>query len=334
MTETSSVTTENNQGMLFAFLFNEKGDATVLSERDVDSWKKQDGVLWLCFLQNAEKTRQWIFEKSGFEPQVVDLLTDEDELRPRCMVFNDSLLLFLRAMNLNPDQEPDDMLSVRIYAEKTRIVTLCETPLKSMETLAKKLKTGHEPLSCGILLDEICYAVLDKIMESVDDFDERMNEIEENIVEGDDAEHNVALLSEMRRTLTQMRRYLSPQRYALETLTRQMLSWLSRNDLYEFRENANLMLRILDDIGSLRERALINIDELDNKIRGETQRHINILSVLASMFIPMTFITGLVGMNVKGIPFSDNPNGFLYVVLFLIVLGIVQVSIFKFLKWL
>ena len=138
----------------------------------------------------------------------------------------------------------------------------------------------------------------------------------------------------MRRALTEMRRYLSPERYALDVLSRQSVSWLTKENLHQLRENANLMMRILDDIGSLRERAMINIDELANQVREETQRNINMLSVLAAVFIPLTFVTGLLGMNVGGIPFAQSESGLLIVTGILLAFAVLLLYVFKRLKWL
>ena len=93
------------------------------------------------------------------------------------------------------------------------------------------------------------------------------------------------------------------------------------------------MLRIIEDIDSLRERASINMDELSSQMREETQENMYMLSVLAAIFVPLTFISGLLGMNVGGIPFAENENGFLIVTGLMFLFGLVLMIVFKRLRW-
>lgn len=329
-----TVFSADKRWLQYAFVLNGTGGARPITSLELDAWQPEDGVLWLHMDLNRPETHEWMRQKGDVDDAVVDLLLDEDEVRPRCLSFGDNLLLFLRAVNLNPGEETDDMISLRIYCEKNRILTVRESPLLSMIDVEQKLRIGRGPKTAGELLDEICYVNLDKIIESVDDFDDRMNEMEESIIKGVDTDNFIPVLSEMRRALTEMRRYLSPERYALDVLSRQSVSWLTKENLHQLRENANLMMRILDDIGSLRERAMINIDELANQVREETQRNINMLSVLAAVFIPLTFVTGLLGMNVGGIPFAQSESGLLIVTGILLAFAVLLLYVFKRLKWL
>ena len=140
-------------------------------------------------------------------------------------------------------------------------------------------------------------------------------------------------LSEARRNLTEMRRYLYPQRDAMDALPRQMMPWLGAENRYQLRENANRMMRIIEDRDSLRERAMINMDELANRVREQTQENMYMLSVLAAIFVPLTFITGLFGMNVGGIPLAQSENGLLFMSGILLFLGLLLALILKKLKW-
>ncbi len=213
-------------------------------------------------------------------------------------------MLFLRAINLNVGEEPDDMISLRMWEEKKRLITLREDPMGFMWEIKQHLAIGGGPRDAGEMLDEICSLTLDKIVEAVSDIENYIDRAEDEILDEIEDEELMPRLSEIRRNLTEMRRYLAPQR----------------------------MLRIIEDIDSLRERAMINIDELANKVREQTQQNMNTLSVLAAIFIPLNFVTGLFGMNVGGIP-GQNMAGFTFAVISLIAVGFILALIFKRLKW-
>lgn len=320
------------KGLVFALLLDGEGGASPLTMDEVEQWKEEDGFLWLHFDSSAQETKDYMLEKSGIQPLVLDSLLDDEEDRPRCMSFGDNLMLFLRAINLNVGEEPDDMISLRMWEERKRLITLREDPMGFMWEIKQHLAIGGGPRDAGEMLDEICSLTLDKIVEAVSDIENYIDRAEDEILDEIEDEELMPRLSEIRRNLTEMRRYLAPQRDAMEGVSRQMLSWMSGKDRFFLHENANRMLRIIEDIDSLRERAMINIDELANKVREQTQQNMNTLSVLAAIFIPLNFVTGLFGMNVGGIP-GQNMAGFTFAVVSLIAVGFILALIFKRLKW-
>ncbi|MCQ2965767.1 MAG: hypothetical protein MJ250_03395 [Alphaproteobacteria bacterium] len=320
------------QGLVFALLLDGKGGAKNLSRLEVEQWTPDKGFLWLHWDSSATDTKSYMMQKSGIPALVLETLLEEEEDRPRCMSFGDNLLLFLRAINLNAGEELDDMISLRIWCEKNRIITLREDPMGFMWEIKEHLNIGAGPRDVGEMLDEILSLTLDKIVEAVSDIEDNIDTAEDKILDDIEDDEMMSKLSEFRRNLTEMRRYLAPQRDAMELMSRQMLSWLTGKDRFFLHENANRMLRIIEDIDSLRERAKINIDEIANRGREQMQQNMNTLSVLAAIFIPLTFITGLFGMNVGGIPWQDKA-GFLITSVILILLGAILAIIFKKLKW-
>ena len=333
MSENEMKTDENN-GLLFALLLDGQGGAKHLGYEEALNWTPEQGVLWLHMDLQAAGTKEFLETKSGINPLALESLTEEEEDRPRCVSFGDKLMLFLRAINLNPGEEPDDMISLRIWCENDRMITLRETPMNFLTAMEREFDTGGGPKNAGELLDEVCYFTLDKIVDVVADVEVVIDDIEDKIIEGEEDDDDfMPRLSEARRNLTEMRRYLYPQRDAMDALPRQTMSWLNAENRYQLRENANRMMRIIEDMDSLRERAMINMDELSNRVREQTQENMYMLSVLAAIFVPLTFITGLFGMNVGGIPLAQSENGLLFMSAGQLFLGVLLAIILKKLKW-
>lgn len=320
--------------LLFALLLDGKGGARNLSGEELEKWTEADGALWMHMDISVPGTKEYLEAKSGINPLALETLVEEEEARPRCVAFGDKLILFLRAINLNPGEEPDDMISLRLWCENNRMITLRETPMSFISVIEREYLTGVGPKTVGELLDEICSTTLDKIVHVVSDVEIVIDDVEAKIIgEDDDDDDLLPDLSEARRNLTEMRRYLSPQRDAMEALPRQIMPWLSPEDRYQLRENANRMMRIIEDMDSLRERALINMDELSNRVREQTQENMYTLSIIAGIFIPLTFVTGLFGMNVGGIPLGEYEHGFSVSTIILLLFGIFLAALFKLLKW-
>ena len=92
---------------------------------------------------------------------------------------------------------------------------------------------------------------------------------------------------------------------------------------------------LFTDVHALQDRARLLHDELANRLTGETNRQLYILTILATFMMPPTLITGAYGMNVKGLPFSDSPYGFtLTIVLCFVSVALTWVVIIAFDRWL
>lgn len=324
---------ETREWLVYSFLLNGKGGGTLLDGEAFSSWKPQDGLLWMHIDLDTAAAREWLVNESGIDELIVENILEEDNPRARCLAHGDGLYIVLRSINLNPGEEPDDMLPVRIWCEKNRIITMRTRPFVAARELERKLITNIGPSTIGGMLDEICSCVLDVIVAEIADLEDIIDDMEAKIIAEEDDEDAMDPLSEGRRKLSTIRRYLAPERDAMDLIPRQLVSWLDKEERYQLRENAHRLTRILEDIDSLRERAAINIDALNSRFSGDLQKNLFVLSVIATLFMPLTFFSGLFGMNVGGIPLSNHPYGFWILTGLFIAFMLLMALIFKKMKW-
>lgn len=100
------------------------------------------------------------------------------------------------------------------------------------------------------------------------------------------------------------------------------------------RELTERTSRFVEDIDSARDRAAITQEELNNRLSEQMNKAMYLLSIVAAIFLPLGLITGLLGINVGGIPGAENKLSFLIVTVFLVVLAVILVGLFKRVKWL
>ena len=96
-------------GLLHALLLDRNGGATHVGPDDIEKWRPDDGLLWLHFDVVERPPRKWLRSALGLEPFVVDALS-ADETRPRSLNVGDGLLAVLRGVNMNPGEDPEDMV--------------------------------------------------------------------------------------------------------------------------------------------------------------------------------------------------------------------------------
>ncbi|MDX1509237.1 MAG: CorA family divalent cation transporter, partial [Woeseiaceae bacterium] len=137
-----------------------------------------------------------------------------------------------------------------------------------------------------------------------------------------------------RRQIAAVRRFLSPQRDALDRFNRHHISFFDDQDMHALRQETDRITRYLEDLDLMRERTVVLQEELLSQLAQQQNTRMYVLSVVAAVFLPLTFVTGLLGMNVGGLPGVDSAAGFAASVVVMVVLGVALLAFFRWKKWL
>jgi zinc transporter len=255
-----------------------------------------------------------------------------DETRPRTQVQRDQLLLALRGVNLNPGSDPEDMVSIRLWTDGRRVVSTRRRQLLSVRDLLERLEAGDGPVDAGELIVELVERIVMRMSDTVDDFEDKVLELEECIL----SEAPAALRSDLallRKQSIAIRRYLAPQREALNRLVMEKLSWLTESYRLRLREITDRLIRHIEDIDAVRDRAAVAQEELQSRLTEQTNERMYVLSVVAAIFLPLSFFTGLMGVNVGGMPGIEDPAAFWMVVGLCVALSVLLAAVFRWRKW-
>lgn len=321
-------------GLVHGFVLDGKGGARAVAREQLDELHLEQGQsLWLHWDRSHPQTQSWLRRDSGLSGFACDLLLEENT-RPRALpLANDELLLFLRGVNLNPGAEPEDMVSVRIFAEARRIISLRLRPLRATEDLIERLQAGNGPKTASELMLQLSDYLTDRVEDLVSELGERVDGQEEKVDRDERAMPDHGLLLQIRRRAANLRRFLSPQRDIYMQLTRSQLPWLSHEDGIYWNELNNRLLRYLEELELTRERIGLLL-ETENRRMDVRMNHIMFrFGIITCVFLPMSFVTGLLGINVGGIPGADSPYGFLVACLLMLSIGFGQWLLFRRLRW-
>jgi zinc transporter len=203
----------------------------------------------------------------------------------------------------------------------------------SVQDLREQLEQGQGPKTSGEFLAALIGRLADRIGGFFDTIEENLSSIEE--AESSEAvqtrRHSLAAL---RRQIASVRRFVAPQRDALDRLYRNPGTLLSDSEANSLREEADRVMRYLEDLDLARERAVVLQEELLNELAQQQNTRMYVLSVVAAIFLPLTFVTGLLGMNVGGLPGVDSPGGFFIALVVMVVTSAAMLIYFRFRKWL
>jgi zinc transporter len=322
---------DENGELVHALLLDGEGGARNLTAAEVRAWQPQQGIIWLHFDFTASATRDWLERSLNLPEIVVDALLSE-ETRPRSTVIEKGLLMSLRGVNLNPGANPEDMVSIRLSAEENRIVSTRRRRLLSVEDLAESLLAGTGPATTADLLIELCDRLVWRVNGTVDQFEDEVADLESRSLEQEDTDLRRDLATLRRQTIA-VRRYLAPQREALNRLSMEKLRWINDAHRMQIREITDRLIRNIEDLDALRERAGVTQEELTNRIAEQMNNRMYVLSIVAAIFLPLGTLTGLLGINVGGIPGAEHPLGFPLFVILLVLIVAIEFVWFRHKKW-
>lgn len=317
--------------LIYAFILDGTGSGREIGWSEIKKWSPAQGTLWVHLDYSAETSRKWLQQESGLDEIAASALLTE-ETRPRTTVINDAVLMALRGVNLNPESDPEDMVSLRLWADQHRVVTTRKRALLSVSDIARSLQNNSGPLNSADFIVDLTDRLTARMSGTIEGIDDNLAIVEEEIIESSRLELRQKLTT-IRREAIMLRRYLAPQREALTRIHTEKISWLGETDRIRLRETSDKLIRYVEDLDSIRDRASVTQEELMNRFSEQMNNRMYVLSIVAAIFLPLGFLTGLLGINVGGIPGADNPWAFLIFIGILIMISTGQILLFKKKKW-
>lgn len=319
-------------GLILAYLLDGNGGARQLSWEDMEKWNRQQGPVWLHFDYTSPDAVEWISSKSGLDPISASVLLTE-ESRPRTTLVGGGLLVALRGVNLSPGSDPEDMVAIRVWLDEGRVISTRRRKLLSESDIVKSFEERQGPKTTGEFIIALSDRLISRMEATIDEIEDQLAQMEEEVTVSESPTLRTKLL-EIRREAIMLRRYLAPQREAMMKLAVETVPWLSDNDRLHLRETTDRLIRYMEDLDSVRDRAAVTHEELANRLSEQMNSRMYVLSLVAAVFLPLGFLTGLLGINVGGIPGAENQSAFTIFILMLLAIVMLQIAILKKKKWL
>ncbi|WP_299752607.1 zinc transporter ZntB [uncultured Boseongicola sp.] len=284
---------------------------------------------WLHFDLADKGLDAWTRE---FLPETASTALRQSETRPRSDFLDGGLILNLRGVNLNPASDVDDMVSLRLWVTKCLIVSARMRKVWAVDAIREEMDIGIAPKSVGMFLAALTYGLTKRIEEVTIELEDESDAIEEEAFAG--GQDMGGRVAQCRKSVIKLRRFIRPQKEALIELAANR-DWLG-NDAASvlLRETANKTKRSLESLEATHERLSATQDHLDILHATALGRNSYVLSIVAAIFLPLGFVTGLFGINVGGMPGVESDLGFWTVTVGSVVVGAALYAVFRYSKWL
>ncbi len=259
--------------------------------------KDRRGLLWVDFSGESPEICQPILEGFGFHPLAIDDALQETH-SPKVDDWDDYLYVVLNYMMVNPDDWKPTNDELDIFVGRNYIVTHHDLSMDFVdEVWASCLRdTRHVQEGADHLLYLLADNLITHYMPIVEQVDEGLDEIEDKVFNGPSSA-TLQQLFTLKRLLLTMRRITLPQREVLNKLARDDYKVIDPRDRIFFRDIYDHLVRIHDLNESLRDLASSVLDTYLSVVNNRMNEVMKTLTIITTLFMPITFITGFFGMN-------------------------------------
>ena len=317
-------------GLRHAHLLDGLGGGSAIGWDALDG-TREIGLHWVHLDIRHPNALRWLRENSGLDSLTLDALTAA-RVSPRAGIRGQRLLLILQGIDFSRGALPADTVPVRLWTDGHRIITCGSERLQAVEELRVALVRGGGPVDASDLiarLADLLVGHMDDVIAAQLDATHRIGH-----AGGKHTETLVAELAELRRAMIRMRHTLAPQRRALALVSAGRLEWLRDDTRRQLRENANECLQYLEGLDAAQQITEITQDEILQRSSEQTERRVYSLTVITAIFLPLSFITGLLGVNLAGIPEANDPLAFALLCLALLTIIVAQLWFLRRKGWL
>ena len=272
----------------------------------------------------------WLREELG---DFVSDMISVPSTRTRCVVMEDRAMVILRVPRPNASPEDVGRQLLSLWLEKGRVIVSSELNIPEFLGVAQWQQSHHAPLSPADLVARLGLRAADRMEPLIERLGDNLDSIEEGLMT--ERKHDVrSKLAHLRRTLINFRRLIWPQRDVLNTLEIEDLSFFSPRDRVRLREASQRSARLGDELQALSERAVLVHEQILDTRADQMNKTMLLLTAVTVILMPLTVISGVLGMNVAGIPYADSPYAFWVVAGLLALIGALLFFVMRRVKWL
>lgn len=267
--------------------------------------------LWLHVSLADSRARDWVMRTPDVPEAARDLLLDSDP-RVRIELLPGAIVAVLGDLFHDFDNDPERLGSLRLYLDSKLMLSARKHPLLAVDLLRRELTRGGEGLTPVTLFQTLLERLAGGLSGVAAQLSQQLEIAEDLILEGKFKGQSKPL-GNLRRLVVRLRRLASANRAALATLPHVVPGLYDAAAGADLRSAVERLDAATQDLDLVQDRARLLQEEIASNMNEATNRNLFVLSIATTTLLPITLITGIFGMNVRGLPFAEHPHGFYWV---------------------
>jgi magnesium transporter len=302
---------------------------------DCRSCKDKAGVTWI----NVNKVSDLALLQSLGSIYNLHALTIQDiantDHRVKYEDFTRYLLIILKMLDFNSAEKSINTEQLSIVFGSNFVITFQEAPgdffgplrdeIKIADSIVRKM--GADFLACRIV-----DVVIDNYFGTVEKFGEEIEDKEDALV-ANPTRDTLGSIQGIKKNMMQLRQHVWPVREILNDLSKRGSPLIKEETIAYFRDVYDRVFEAMDLIENTREMVSGMIDIYLSSMSNKTNEVMKVLTVVATIFIPLTFLVGLYGMNFKYMPELESPWGYPAILIFMLAVAIGMLVYFRRKRW-
>lgn len=309
----------------------------VTLEEALSHREEPGALLWLDYLELDGGDIDMLRQQFGFHELAIDDATARFEQRPKAVEFDDHFFMVIHSMSARrlEDSLSFEVSELDVFARDGCVVTVHSRPVPELDKVwADSLKRSSFMREGA---DRLLYYLLDRVVDSyldtIEEVEDVIDYLEDRAVEEGADEATAREISDFKRQLIRFRKSSGPLRDAIGELISRDFPVIQVSTLPYLRSVYDHLIRLADMLDTYRDILGGTLDiylaVLSNRLNKIMMR----LTLVATIFMPLTFITGFFGMNFRGLPFG-SPFWFWGSLAVMLLTAIWMVDFFRRSKWL
>ena len=306
---------QSRTGIVWAYRFSADGRPEPVPRTEIPTLPPDEGFVWIHLDLVHNRAKSWIGEQSRLLPPTAEEVFLSTETHQR--LDHSAGLVWGVSHDLirDVDRNSGEVGALYWIVAERFVITGRREAMRSTRLVAETLDGGESVAGTADLFELLVEFIIDDVTDAVVRLMDETDSVED-LVLSDSFEDAPSRIGAIRRTAVRLHRQLG----GLHVLFRRFADGNSGRGAPDMmRACAGRLLQRIDgphaDIQSVQDRARLLQDEMTARTATQTNRQLYTLSILTALFMPATFITGLFGINVKGLPWMEHELGAFFVAL-------------------
>jgi magnesium transporter len=293
-----------------------------------------EGLLWVDFEVVTDEDAGLLSEVFRFHPLAVADCISRSIQPPKVDDFDDHLFVIVHGINYHSESDVIETTELALFLGKNYVVTTHDVPMGSVSSVLGRVRQDGRPMRRGadFLAHDIIDALVDDMMPAIDEMDEKSIAIESEALHEPKRQTLVSIM-QLKRSILSLTRVILPQREIANGLSRGEYALVSERARIYYRNVYDHLVRIEMLTRDLRDMTESALNTYLSSVSNRMNEVMKMLTLIATIFIPLTFIAGVYGMNFANMPELEWRYGYFGILTFMAVIGVALVVYFKRRRW-
>jgi len=288
-----------------AYYLSPEGDLKreLTAEEIKAAFESRQGLLWVDIAETTEEDGKFMEQTFNFHHLAVEDCVSPLIHPPKIDDFDEYLFLIVHGINYAVESEVVETAEVAIFLGQHFVVSSHNYPIYSVEAVRQRVEDDSRPMRRGtdFLAHALVDTLIDNVMPTIDKMSDIAEEIEEEVIHHPQQAILEAILKLKRSTL-RIHRVMAPQREVLNRLSRGEFPIIREEAQIFYRDIYDHLVRIEDLNQTIRDRADNALATYLSSIANRQNETMKVLSIVATIFLPLMLVAGIYGMNFKYMP--------------------------------